>query len=349
MLREVVAANASDIAKLAQPLPEGLYLVGTGASGVAPTLMTMGAGYLAVMMLSAFAIRRPAPGYQPQGYVPPSSPDAVGSRYVPLDKVMSTPQFYLLGTTFFCLACGGMGIFSVAKPMMTEVFGGTLPDIVTPAFASSYVMMLSAGNLGGRLGWALFFDKFGPRTTFHIFTLCSIPLYLGTPLCVAWMMQSPSVSALAVFTATTFTAMSFMGATYALMPAYEASLFGTKNMGAVHGRMLIASAGASLAGPSVLLWLRGREEHRNIMELVAKIPEQQFQDKFGVPSTEVADLIAAKTVTISKLLEALPPGTPDPTPFIYDTTMYALAGLASLAAVTHYLVRPVRKELYVKD
>ena len=63
-------------------------------------------------------------------------------------------QFYLLGTTFFCVACGGMGIFSVAKPMMGEVFSSTLPSLVTAAFASQYVQMLAAGNLGGRIGWA---------------------------------------------------------------------------------------------------------------------------------------------------------------------------------------------------
>ena len=66
----------------------------------------------------------------------------------------SVLQFYLLGTTFFCVACGGMGIFSVAKPMMGEVFSSTLPTLVTAAFASQYVQMLAAGNLGGRIGWA---------------------------------------------------------------------------------------------------------------------------------------------------------------------------------------------------
>ena len=250
-LTEVVTANAYEISKLASAMPEGVYVVGTGSTGVAETLFTMGAGYLAIMLASALAIRRPAAGYTPAGFSPPvpvsaASPTdnanvAAPSAYshVPLEKVMKTPQFYLLGTTFFCLACGGMGIFSVAKPMMGEVFGGTFPDVVTASFASSYVMMLSTGNLGGRLGWAFFFDKFGPRTTFNIFTLGCIPLYLSVPLSVSWMMNSPSVAALSVFTAATFTAISFMGGTYALLPAYEASLFGAKNVGAVHGRMLM--------------------------------------------------------------------------------------------------------------
>jgi hypothetical protein len=63
-------------------------------------------------------------------------------------------QFNLLGTVFYSVACAGMGIFAVAKPMMSEVFSSSLPTVVTAAFASQYVQLLSAGNLGGRIGWA---------------------------------------------------------------------------------------------------------------------------------------------------------------------------------------------------
>lgn len=54
---------------------------------------------------------------------------------------MKTPQFYALSTTFFCVACGGIGLFSVAKPMMGEVFSSTLPTLVTAGFASLYVQV----------------------------------------------------------------------------------------------------------------------------------------------------------------------------------------------------------------
>lgn len=73
-LQEVVVATASDIAKLAQPLAEGIYVVGTGATGVAPTLMTISAAYLAIMLTSALTIRRPAAGYLPPGFNPSPSP-----------------------------------------------------------------------------------------------------------------------------------------------------------------------------------------------------------------------------------------------------------------------------------
>ena len=72
----------------------------------------------------------------PDGYTPPSA-DAGGAvgpaGNVDVGTVMKTPQFAALATTFFCVATGGMGLFSVAKPMMTEVFSSSLPEIVTGA------------------------------------------------------------------------------------------------------------------------------------------------------------------------------------------------------------------------
>jgi len=65
-------------------------------------------------------------------------------------EAIKTPQFYLLGTTFLCVATGGMGLFSVAKPLMNEVFSNLLPTIVTSEFAMNYLLTLSACNLGGR-------------------------------------------------------------------------------------------------------------------------------------------------------------------------------------------------------
>ena len=96
------------------------------------------------------------------------------------------------GATFFCLSAGGMGLFSVAKPMMSEVFSAALPALVTSAFASKFVLMLSSGNLGGRLGWAGVSDMIGRRKTFMIFTFASVPLYLAIPTIVESVVTSQS-------------------------------------------------------------------------------------------------------------------------------------------------------------
>jgi hypothetical protein len=66
-------------------------------------------------------------------------------------------------------------------------------------------------------------------------------------------------------------------------------------------------------------------------------------DAFGVPIEKASELIAAKTLTISKLLALAPPGTLDPTPHLYDTTMFTLGSLMALGAVSHYLVKPLHR------
>lgn len=53
------------------------------------------------------------------------------------------------------------------------------------------------------------------------------------------------------------------------------------------------------------------------------------------------ELLAAKSLSIGKLMVLAPPGTIDPTPHLYDTTMYALSGLMAVAFVAQGLVRPL--------
>lgn len=52
-------------------LSEGYYLVGSGNTGVGPSLMTIGVIYASVILSSAFVIRIAKPGYVPEGYIPP--------------------------------------------------------------------------------------------------------------------------------------------------------------------------------------------------------------------------------------------------------------------------------------
>ena len=56
---------------------------------------------------------------------------------------------------------------------------------------------------------------------------------------------------------------------------------------------------------------------------------------------QAQSLIAAKSLSISKLMVLAPPGTLDPMPHLYDTSMYTYAGLMTTAVIAHALVRPM--------
>jgi len=355
-LAEVVYANAADLAKLSHKgLSEGYYLVGSGSTGTTAALMVIGGVYTAAMLSAAAMIRTPHPKYSADlaasmnANISSNVSTAVTvpvERNVHVDTVMRTPQFYGLAATLLCLGSGGMGLLSVCKPLMADTFGGLLPDIVTASFASSYILMLSVGNLGGRIGWGVLSDYIGRRKVFHMFTFGSLGLYLSFPLIVSQIAETKSALPLALFCGTTSLAVSFMGGVYAILPAYESDLFGPKYVGANHGRMLLASSAAAITGPSLILYLRNLGERSAIHGLLQKVDPVAFQSKFGVDISQADELIKAKTMTINKLMEIVPAGIQDPTPFMYNTSFYSIAGLISVAAVAHYMVSPVKPGYY---
>ena len=280
-LQEVVYATASDLTKLPYDgLAEGYYVVGSGNTGVAAALATMGAGYLSAVLLSSLMMRTPPAGYLPAGYSPPKASGA----NVPVDNLLKTPQFWLLWSTATLLATGGMGLISVAKPMIQNVFTDAMPLLVTPVFASGYLMAVAAGNLGGRVAWASVSDKIGRRNTFTIMTLLAIPLFAGTPTLINQAMADPTGPLasyyLAAFCGSTVAAVSIMGGVFSCLPPYEADLsvqkesqltfdfpllsYGSKYVGAIHGRFLTFAAVATVLGPTLLLNLKNLAETKAI-------------------------------------------------------------------------------------
>ena len=173
-------------------------------------------------------------------------------------------------------------------------------------------------------------------------SLGSIPLYAALPTLVNSVVTTGSELPLYGFMASTIVAMTMMGGTYSIMPAYEADLFGTKYVGPIHGRFLLFGASvAGLAGPEIILRLRAQSEKQAITELLDKVNPADFEQLFSTPISAAPELYESKALTIDKLMAIAPEGVLDPTPFLYDTTMYAMAGIMGVAAATHMAVGPV--------
>merc|ERR1719228_3129055 len=191
-----------------------------------------------------------------------------------------------------------------------------MPLLVTPAFASGYLMAMAAGNLGGRLGWAALSDNIGRWKTFQTMTLLAVPLFAGLPYLITQCMSDPTGPMapyyLAAFCGSTVAALTVMGGVFAVLPAYEADLYGAKYVGAIHGRFLTFAACATVLGPTLLLNLKKIAETNAINDLLSKVDPAVFQNTFGTTVTDAQALIEAKTLTISKLMTIMPPGTIDP-------------------------------------
>jgi MFS family permease len=352
-LREAVVVGANDVAGMLVPGPEGVYLVGTGSAGVAQTFIVLGLIYFTVMVAAAFSYRLPAPGWQPSGWTPPDEAyrvrHMIDTHNVHVDEALKTPQFYQLWIVLCFNVTAGIGVLGVARTMMTDIFGTTLPAIVDGAFAATYVAMISVFNMLGRFFWASISDYMGRRNTYWIFFALGIALYLSIPYTARQVSAAPAVVWLVYFYAATMIIFTMYGGGFATIPAYLADVFGTRHVGAIHGRLLTAWSAAGVLGPVALDSLRERAVADAIDDLVARIDPAAFADYFGAGVDQLRTLVAEQTVTIAKLMEIAPPGTTDPTSSLYNPTMYLMAGLLGVALIANALMRPVHPKHHMSE
>lgn len=343
-LREVVVAGASEVRDMTLPGPEGVYVVDTGAAGVAEAFLVIGLIYLCVMLIAAFSYRLPAPGWKPEGWTEPEQAARGGlitTRNVDIDQALKTPQFYQLWIVLCLNVTAGIGVLGVARTMITEIFGSSLPQVVDTAFAATYVVMISAFNMVGRFLWASASDYIGRRNTYWIFFVLGIALYLSIPWTAQQVSASPAVIWLVYFYGATMIIFTMYGGGFATIPAYLADIFGTRYVGGIHGRLLTAWSTAGVLGPLAITSLRQNSVNDAIRELVGVIDPERFREQFGAPVAQLEELVAQNTVTISRLMEIAPPGTADPTSGLYNSTMILMAMLLAIALLSNALMRPV--------
>ena len=355
---EVVVASASEAAKMAVPGDAGVYVVGTGNTGAAGAFLTLGIIYFIVMIVAAFQYRVPAAGWAPKGYKPPSKDESTTKmktlNNVHINQAIKTPQFYKLWIVLCFNVSAGIGVIGVAKTMMTEIFGSApsgseMATMVTASFAGTYVLMISVFNMCGRIIWASLSDLIGRKNTYHCFFVIGTLLYLSIPFTAGAVSVDPKIMYLVMFYAATMIIFTMYGGGFATIPAYLADMFGTMHVGGIHGRLLTAWSTAGVIGPVAITELRKLSVNNSLNDLLAKVDPAMFLDKFGAPIEQVNELIKAKTVTISKLMEIVPAGTIDPTPSLYNTTMYAMACLLVIAFFSNLLIKPVNKKHFVEN
>ena len=351
-LQEVVIIGAAEVRNLTMPGPEGVYLVNTGAAGVAETFLILGVIYLIVMLFAAFSYRIPAEDWKPQGWVEPSDEKRgalISAKNVDIDQALKTPQFYQLWIVLCLNVTAGIGVLGVARTMITEIFGSSLPQIVDTSFAATYVVMISAFNMVGRFIWASASDYVGRRNTYWIFFVLGIVLYLSIPFAAAQVSVNPSVVWLVYFYAATMIIFTMYGGGFATIPAYLADIFGAKYVGGIHGRLLTAWSTAGVLGPLAITSLRESSVNNAINDLVSIIDPAAFQAQFGAGVDQLELLVAQNSVTLSRLMEITPAGTTDPTSSIYNSTMILMAMLLGIALLANALMRPVDPKHHLPD
>jgi MFS family permease len=218
------------------------------ASGSAVTslFVTLGVAYFLVMMLGVFTVKVPPPGWSPAGF----DADAVAAKpmvsaaNVSAANAIRTPQFWFLWTVLFCNVTAGIGILEQAAPMIQDFFrdGGT--STVAPTTAAGFVAFLSLFNMAGRFVWSSTSDYIGRRPTYI--------MYLGVGMVLYVLLATVGHLSTVVFVLVAAVILSFYGGGFATVPAYLRDLFGTFQVGAIHGRLLTAWSAAGIAGPLII-------------------------------------------------------------------------------------------------
>jgi OFA family oxalate/formate antiporter-like MFS transporter len=213
-------------------------------NGIAYTWLITGVGYLVIMMVSANYLQRP-----PEGWMPDAMKAAVdaGEKEVVADlsqstanEAVKTPQFWGLWTMMFINISCGIAVIYAASPLAQESIG------LSPAEAAGVVGLMSLFNGLGRIAWASASDYLGRPNTYTIFFVLQIVAFYALP----------NITSVLMFQVVLYAILTCYGGGFATLPAYIGDLFGTKELGAVHGYVLTAWALAGLAGPQIAAYVR---------------------------------------------------------------------------------------------
>ena len=222
------------------------YYSSPTSNGVSQTMWTMGVIYFVFMMVGVFLVRVPAPGWKPAGFVAPLAQKLITTRNVLVGEAIKTPQFWLLWAVLFLNVTAGIGILGQASLMVQDMFG------VAVAAAAGFVGLISLFNMGGRIFWASSSDFLGRKPTYMIFFGLGAILYALIP----W---TKNIGSLGLFVAICCIILTMYGGGFATIPAYLRDMFGTAQVGAIHGVLLTAWSCAGVAGPVLVNYIRQYE------------------------------------------------------------------------------------------
>jgi len=232
--------------------------------GVYETFLVLAAIYFVFMISGALGYRIPADGWKPAGWTAPAASKSamITSHHVHLSDAWKTRQFWLVWMVLCLNVTAGIGIIGMASPMLQEVFAGKLIGVdaifteLTPAqktsiaaIAAGFTGLLSLFNIAGRFFWASLSDKIGRKATYATFFLLGFAMYASIP-------NMAEGANLALFVTFMCVILSMYGGCFATVPAYLADMFGTKFVGAIHGRLLTAWSAAGIFGPVLVNYLR---------------------------------------------------------------------------------------------
>ncbi|MFJ3336929.1 OFA family MFS transporter [Streptomyces sp. NPDC086766] len=219
---------------------------GAGRTGIALAFVVHGLSYAVFMSLGVLLVRVPRTEKPVAG-----APSTVSGAQVSARSAVRTPQFWCLWLVLCTNVTAGIGILEKAAPMITDFFAGSTTPVSASA-AAGFVALLSAANMAGRIGWSSTSDLIGRKNVYRV--------YLGVGALMYLLIALFGDGSKPLFVLCALVILSFYGGGFATVPAYLKDLFGTYQVGAIHGRLLTAWSTAGVLGPLIVNWIADRQE-----------------------------------------------------------------------------------------
>jgi MFS family permease len=217
---------------------------GSDSPGIAETFLVMGLAYAVFMSLGVVLVRVPPDGWRPAGWQPSTAVrPLVSSADVSARNAIRTRQFWLLWVVLCFNVTAGIGILEKAAPMVRDFFAKTSAPVTVSA-AAGFVALLSLANMAGRIVWSSTSDVVGRKNIYRFYLAAGALMYL--------LILAVGNSSKPLFITATLVILSCYGGGFATIPAYLKDLFGTYQVGAIHGRLLTAWSVAGVAGPLIV-------------------------------------------------------------------------------------------------
>lgn len=215
-------------------------------AGIGQTFLVMGLIYAVFMSVGWLLIRVPAEDWKPAGWDPSTQKagSLISKANVSAANAIKTPQFWLLWVVLCFNVTAGIGILERASPIYQDFFRDSSPAETLAAAAAGFVAILSLANAIGRILWSSLSDVLGRKNMYRLYLGAGALLYLALTLLGNTNKVLFLVCALFI--------LSFYGAGFATVPAYLRDLFGTYQVGAIHGRLLTAWSTAGVLGPLIV-------------------------------------------------------------------------------------------------
>ena len=207
--------------------------------GLVATFAALGFLYLFIMIPSALYLEPPIQSTS-------ALKTANGKRshwetlQIPAGVAIKTWQFWTLWWMLFINITCGIGLLSVASPMAQEVVN------MSPLTAATMVGVIGLVNGLGRLFWASISDYLGRANTYIAFFIIQA---------IAFFILAKTTNSY-LFQFLVYLIISCYGGGFSTIPAFLSDLFGTKELSAIHGKILTAWAAAGVVGPLFIAWIK---------------------------------------------------------------------------------------------